>query len=123
MEGEYALTPRTITGFTTTVGDICNPEPTIVIYRFESDWLMRHSSIPNKEEIERYRNPTYEFYVGAHNAPWLSGNMIELRILAVKELTAKQCGSIPDKINIIGRFVELPVLDNRGQLKEIVLSL
>jgi len=113
VEGEYALTPETITGFTTTIGDICNTEPTIVIYRFESDWLMRSAT---GKDIERYKNPMYEFYVGAHNARWIQGNMIDLRILAIKELTAKQCGTIPNKINVLGRFVELPKRNNRGKM-------
>lgn len=116
VEGEYALTPRTNTGFTTALGDICSPEPTIVIYRFESDWLMKNSSRSSQRNIERFRNPMYEFYVGAHNARWMQTNMIDRRILAVKDLIAKQCVQIPDKIIVLGRFVEKPKLNKRGKL-------
>lgn len=114
VEGEFALTPSTHTAFTTAIGDICSEQPIIVVHRFEGDWLLALNTGGRGQNHERFRNPMYDFYVGAHNARWIRGNMVDLRLLGFKRLLKKQCGALPEKVRVLGRLAKLPKRNSKN---------
>ncbi len=116
VDGEYALTGDTKTAFATLRGDACAPVPTVVIHRFEGDWLLQSKNPGQYQNRDRFTNPLYEFYVGAHNTGWIRGNKIDARIIGMGHLVAKQCGRMPDRIRVIGVYNQLPELDARRNL-------
>ncbi len=109
--GEYALTATGNAAFMTTPDNVCSARPTIHIHRFVGDWQMPERTFkPTPTQIpEEYTDPTYSFYVGSHNASWITTpNAIEKNLLLVRDLIAKQCGAVPNEIRISGRFTEMP---------------
>jgi hypothetical protein len=120
IAGEYALTATDNAAFMTTSDNICAARPTINIHRFRGDFQMPQRDIKKygatyTQEPEKYTDPTYPFYIGAHSASWITTpNAIEKNLLLVKELIARQCGGIPNEIRISGRFTEMPQWKRKG---------
>ncbi|MBX3325198.1 MAG: hypothetical protein U0223_12100 [Nitrospira sp.] len=95
----------------TTSDNVCSARPTINIHRYRGDWLLPEGNFkPTSTQIpEEYTDPTYSFYIGSHNASWITTpNAIEKNLLLLKEVIAKQCGTVPPEIRISGRFTEMP---------------
>lgn len=96
--GEHALTATGNAAFMTTSDNVCSARPTINIHRYRGDWLLPEGNFkPTSTQIpEEYTDPTYSFYIGSHNASWITTpNAIEKNLLLLKEVIAKQCGTVP----------------------------
>jgi len=111
ITGEYALTATENAAFMTTSDNVCSARPTINIHRYKGDWLLPEGNFnPTSTQIpEEHTDPTFSFYIGSHNASWITTpNAIEKNLLLLKEVIAKQCGAVPHEIGISGRFTEMP---------------
>jgi len=113
VDGEFALSLSD--PFTTFQGDICSARPTVIIHRHEKDWTPkpnRNNKESNQraygEDYELALDPTAIFYIGDQNINYVGGNHVKQRLLGVKKIILKQCGKLPEKIRISGRWTVQP---------------